>query len=298
MCILWITCLTFRNLDSMCFFFTTYWVVFYIYCTFLRSENSENSLRDGLWEEVNICSCGGIFPEQPRGSGVMAALCLLPALRPASNRVVCRLCHFPTTYDDPLLWTCQEAFRSWEFGKVGKRLHWEKAQTPGPSGGPWCLDRLESLSFLEPCRLLHDSRVLSVLLALGWAKAMSWLWNLRVTEGKYKNDYEKKKKNDYAVAAVYSLSRVWLSATPRTVACQAPLRFSRRKYWSGLPFPSPGDLPDPEIEPASPAWQADSSPLSNQGSSRMAIVSIYLLSGCSVLGTVAGIYILYISYLM
>ena len=40
-------------------------------------------------------------------------------------------------------------------------------------------------------------------------------------------------------------------ATPWTVACQAPLSmgFSRQEYWSGLPFPSPGDLPDPGIEP-------------------------------------------------
>jgi len=44
------------------------------------------------------------------------------------------------------------------------------------------------------------------------------------------------------------------------VAHQAPLsmEFSRQKYWSGLPFPSPGDLPDPEIKPRSPALQADS----------------------------------------
>ena len=47
-----------------------------------------------------------------------------------------------------------------------------------------------------------------------------------------------------------------------TVACQAPLSmgFSRREYWSGLPFPSPEDLPDPGIKPGSPALQADSSP--------------------------------------
>ena len=46
--------------------------------------------------------------------------------------------------------------------------------------------------------------------------------------------------------------------TPCSVACQAPLstRFSRQKYWSGLPFPFPGDLPDPGIEPASPASPA------------------------------------------
>ena len=47
--------------------------------------------------------------------------------------------------------------------------------------------------------------------------------------------------------------------TPQTVACQAPLsmRFSRQQYWGGLPFPSPEDLPDPGIEPRSPALQVD-----------------------------------------
>ena len=56
-----------------------------------------------------------------------------------------------------------------------------------------------------------------------------------------------------------SLSRVRLFATPWTVAYQAPLsvRFSRQEYWSGLPFPSPGDLPDPGIEPRSPALESD-----------------------------------------
>ena len=50
-----------------------------------------------------------------------------------------------------------------------------------------------------------------------------------------------------------------LFATPWTIACQAPLsmEFSRQEYWSGLPFPSPGDLPDPVIEPRSPTLQAD-----------------------------------------
>ena len=44
-------------------------------------------------------------------------------------------------------------------------------------------------------------------------------------------------------------------ATPWTVAYQAPpsMAFSRQEYWSGLPFPSPGDIPDPGIEPGSPA---------------------------------------------
>ena len=50
--------------------------------------------------------------------------------------------------------------------------------------------------------------------------------------------------------------------TPWTVALQAPLftEFSRQEYWSGLLFPSPEDLPDPGIEPGSPALQADSLP--------------------------------------
>ena len=60
---------------------------------------------------------------------------------------------------------------------------------------------------------------------------------------------------------------VRLLATPWTVAYQAPpfMGFSRQEYWSGLPFPSPGDLPDPGIEPGSPAWQADSLPAEPSG---------------------------------
>ena len=56
--------------------------------------------------------------------------------------------------------------------------------------------------------------------------------------------------------------------TPWTVAYQAPpsMGFSKQEYWSELPFPSPGDLPDPGTEPASPALWADalqSEPLGN-----------------------------------
>ena len=55
------------------------------------------------------------------------------------------------------------------------------------------------------------------------------------------------------------LSRVRLFVTPWTVAHQAPLSmgFSRQEYWSGLPFPSSGNIPDPGIKPRSPALQAD-----------------------------------------
>ena len=54
---------------------------------------------------------------------------------------------------------------------------------------------------------------------------------------------------------VKSLSHVQLFAIPWTVAYNAPLSmgFSRKEYWSGLPYPSPGDLPNPGIEPGSPA---------------------------------------------
>ena len=57
----------------------------------------------------------------------------------------------------------------------------------------------------------------------------------------------------------WSCSVVSNSATPWTVAHQAPpsMEFSRQRYWSGLPFPSPGDLPDPGIEPGSPVLWAD-----------------------------------------
>ena len=55
--------------------------------------------------------------------------------------------------------------------------------------------------------------------------------------------------------------------TPWTVACQAPLSmgFSRQEYWGGLPFPSPGDLPDLGIKLRCPALQADSLPTELQG---------------------------------
>ena len=63
-------------------------------------------------------------------------------------------------------------------------------------------------------------------------------------------------------------SRVRLFVTPWTVSRQAPLsmELSRQEYWSGLPFPPVGDLPDSGIEPAAPAWQMDSLPLCHLGS--------------------------------
>ena len=66
-------------------------------------------------------------------------------------------------------------------------------------------------------------------------------------------------------------SCVCLFVTPWTSSCQAPqsMGFSRQEYWSGLPFPPPGNLPDPGIEPTSlmsPVWQSGSLPLAPPGS--------------------------------
>ena len=71
---------------------------------------------------------------------------------------------------------------------------------------------------------------------------------------------EKEESEMYGRSEVKSLSRVRLFATPGTVAYQAPqsMGFSRQDYWSGVPFPSPGYLPDPGIKPGPPALQADS----------------------------------------
>ena len=76
------------------------------------------------------------------------------------------------------------------------------------------------------------------------------------------------------VEKVKSLSHVRLFATLWKVAYQAPpsMGFSRQEYWSGLPFPSPGDLPNPGIEPRSPTLQADASPSEPPGKPRMGII--------------------------
>ena len=76
-------------------------------------------------------------------------------------------------------------------------------------------------------------------------------------------------------SATWSFSHVRLFATPWTVAHQAPLSmgFSRQGYWSGLPCPSPGNLPNPAIEPKSPAFQANSLPSEPPGNRTGAGVS-------------------------
>ena len=72
-----------------------------------------------------------------------------------------------------------------------------------------------------------------------------------------------------------SLSCLQLFLTPWMIAHKAPLSmgFPRQEYCSGLPLPLPGDLPDPGIEPASPALQVDSLPLSHLGSHKAMLLS-------------------------
>ena len=73
--------------------------------------------------------------------------------------------------------------------------------------------------------------------------------------------------NYRTIALISQDSKVKLLShvTPWTVACQASLGFSRQEYWSELPFPSPGDLPNPGIEPGSLALQANSLPIELRG---------------------------------
>ena len=79
-------------------------------------------------------------------------------------------------------------------------------------------------------------------------------------------------KSKGKVSEVKWLSHVRLFATPWTIAYQAPqfMEFSRQENWSGLPFPSPWDLPDPGIEPRSPTLRADTLPSEPPGKSRVA----------------------------
>ena len=78
------------------------------------------------------------------------------------------------------------------------------------------------------------------------------------------------KKKKQKKESEWVLSRVQVFVTPGTVAHEPPLSmgFSRQEYWSWLPFPLPGDLPDPGMAPRSPAFQGDCLLLSHWGSPR------------------------------
>ena len=75
----------------------------------------------------------------------------------------------------------------------------------------------------------------------------------------YCSDYKSIEEKNRKKESEWVLSRVQLYATPRTVAHEPPLSmgFSRQESWSWLPFPLPGDLPNPGIAPMSPAFRGD-----------------------------------------
>ena len=98
-----------------------------------------------------------------------------------------------------------------------------------------------------------------------------WCWNKHYVSDEFLNEVSfiwLDQSSSVYWKKVKTLSRVRLFATPWTVANQAPpsMGFSRQEYWSGFLFPSPGDLPDPGIEPRSPAFQADALSSEHQGS--------------------------------
>ena len=83
---------------------------------------------------------------------------------------------------------------------------------------------------------------------------MSWDYRVDSDYLRQAGCYTKKeKKKEYINVCVQMLSHVQLFGTPWTIACQSHLfmGFSRQEYWSGVPFPSPGNLPYPGIEPVS-----------------------------------------------
>ena len=116
------------------------------------------------------------------------------------------------------------------------RFPWRKKWLPSPAflpGESYGQRSLEGYSLWGHRKVRHD-----------WTYIHSFNWQ------------------KYLKVKVKLLSRVRLVATPWTVAYQAPpsVGFSRQEYWSGLPFPSPGDLPNPGIEPGSPTLRADTLP--------------------------------------
>ena len=100
---------------------------------------------------------------------------------------------------------------------------------------------------------------------------LTWTVRQNILEGKARSE----DCDDTVLFMHVSRSVTSDSATPQNVVHQAPLSvgFSRQEHWSGSLFPSPGDLPDPGIEPGSPALQADSLPSEPAG--KLCYTSIY-----------------------
>ena len=119
--------------------------------------------------------------------------------------------------------------------------HWMLTMTNGEQSSELILLQLQE-------KLLKNSTMIIL-----WSSSI-WCFNLEKWKSSISGCLMKVK--------VKPLSRIGLFAIPSTVIYQVSpsMRFSRQEYWSGLPFPSPGDLPNPGIEPRSLALQADTLP--------------------------------------
>ena len=131
------------------------------------------------------------------------------------------------------------------------------------------------LSQSSPCAFLALLQHFHLYSALGSFAFMSLLlwWILRPLKAETVSSsydlsqclakcFTKKESESEVAQSCLTLCNPMDCATPWTVACQAPpsVGFSRQEYWGELPFPFPGDLPDPGIEPRSPTLQGDSLP--------------------------------------
>ena len=123
-------------------------------------------------------------------------------------------------------------------------MPWTVARQASPSVGLCRQEYWSGLPFPSPRDLPNPGSNPSLLCFSHWQ-----------ADGKPSHWVRRPENHNLLLEPVKLLSCVWLFATPWTVAYWAPpsMEFSRQVYWSGLPFPSPGDLPDPGIEPRSPA---------------------------------------------
>ena len=116
------------------------------------------------------------------------------------------------------------------------------------------LSKLEVSSFILPLGLQDNTVMICVVPHFPWVSEEVWAWRVEGDRSGPWIAWERFPKDTMCLV----LSRVCLFAIPWTVASQAPLSmgFHRQQYWSGLPFPSPGDLPDWGSKPASPVSPA------------------------------------------
>ena len=105
---------------------------------------------------------------------------------------------------------------------------------------------------------VSDSKISKYIWDIFTIKTILWGTSLVVVQWLMQGALFRSLVGELRFVLEYVLSCVWVFATLWTVACQASpsMGFSRQGYWSGLPFPSAGDLPDPELKPQSPVSPA------------------------------------------